>query len=148
MDLSRREFVAGLTASCFLCGCSSEEKTQEPANPPSDQPAGGGTEKPPGELVETPAAIRAPGDQARVTLASGAIVLIWKDQVGLHATEGRCTHKRGQLFYDKDRNDIWCEEHGSRFFVDGAVEKPPAKAPLKRYDVGIEGEKLRITPRS
>ena len=141
MQVSRREFVAGLTASCFLCGCGSGEKAPDP-------PASGGAENAGGELVDLPAEIRAPGDQAKVTLASGAIVLVWKDRVGFHATEARCTHRRGELFYDKERNDIWCTEHGSRFYVDGAVEKPPAKVALKTFTVSQEGEKLRLTPRS
>ena len=149
MDMSRREFVAGLGASCFLCGCAgrAKEEKEQPVSHEPDSPPTGGNLKSEGELVDLPCPIRAPGDQGRVTLADGAIVLVWCDQIGLHAIEGRCTHRRGQLFYDKDRNDIWCEEHGSRFFVDGAVSKPPAKVALKAYGVAMEGEQLRITPK-
>ena len=42
MEMSRREFVAGLSASCFLCGCVGSEKrqAQEKENEPAkEQPA-------------------------------------------------------------------------------------------------------------
>ncbi len=151
MELTRREFVAGLSASCFVCGCGG--KASESEKPPVvaaevDPSPVAESPKPEGELVELPCPLRAPGDQGRVTLADSTIVLVWRDRIGLHAIEGRCTHRRGQLFYDKDRNDIWCEEHGSRFFIDGAVAKPPAKVALKKYGVVEEGERLRITPRN
>lgn len=141
MEMSRREFVAGLSASCFLCGCAGPAKEKEPEKKaPVAEPAG--------ELVDLPSAIRAPGDQAKVTLADGTLVLVWKDEIGFHATEARCTHRRGELFYDRERNDIWCNEHGSRFYVDGAVEKPPAKVALRTFGVATEGERLRITLKS
>jgi nitrite reductase/ring-hydroxylating ferredoxin subunit len=156
MDITRREFVAGLAAGSFLCGCGGtakekeEEKEQEKEQPPAtpaEPPPATGTTKTEGELVAIPAGISAPGDQAKVTLASGLILLVWKDQVGFHATEARCTHRRGELFYDKEHNDIWCNEHGSRFYVDGAVAKPPAKVALKAYSVEMQGDQLLITPR-
>lgn len=138
MDLSRREFVAGVAASCFLCGCASEEK----------QPANSSTDGKPGELVDIPGGVHAPGDQAKVTLAGGFSVLVWKDEIGWHGTQGRCTHRDSEIFYDPDRKDIACPEHKSRFYTDGAVEKGPAKVALKAFTVTEEGGRLRIAPKS
>ncbi|MCE9581438.1 MAG: Rieske (2Fe-2S) protein [Planctomycetes bacterium] len=148
MDISRREFVAGLTASCLLCGCTSEEKAPQSAPATADPQSSPAPKAAEGELIAIPADCLAPGDQAHLTLPSGLMILLWKDQVGYHAVEGRCTHRRGELNYDREHNDIFCKEHGSRFFVDGAVEKPPAKVALKSYTVSIEGENLRIAERS
>lgn len=144
MNLTRREFVAGLTASCLLCGCAAEEK--KPADPakPSDPPP---ADLKPGELVDVPSAIRAPGDQAKVTLAAGTIVLLWKDEIGFHATAGRCTHRGSEIYYDPDRKDIACPEHKSRFYTDGSVEKGPAKVALETFTVTEEDGRLRIAPK-
>jgi nitrite reductase/ring-hydroxylating ferredoxin subunit len=153
MDLTRREFVAGITASCLLCGCSSSEKSpqsggtqgepQSAPPPAAENPA----PRPAGTAVPMPPGLNAPGDQAKVMLPGEGQVLVWKDQVGFHGVAARCTHRGSQVFYDKDRNDIRCPEHGSRFFVDGAVENGPAKMALKAYKVEVEGESLRLSPK-
>lgn len=148
MDLSRREFVAGLTASCLLCGCAGEEKASqcgESRGDPQPSPAPKSAE---GVVIAIPEGCRAPGDEAHLALPGGEFVLLWKDEVGYHAVEGRCTHRRGELNYDREHNDIFCKEHGSRFFVDGAVEKPPAKVALRTWSVTVEGENLRLVERT
>lgn len=145
MDLTRRQFVSGIAASCLCCGCGHEEKSPDggppPGGTPPSPPSGGAAA---GELVDMPPACRAPGGFQQVKLADERTVLVWRDQAGLHGLEGRCTHRKGVLLYDADRNDIRCPEHGSRFYVDGAVEKGPAKIALRRYDVSEESGKLRI----
>ena len=89
MDMTRRDFVAGLAASCILCGCTAGGKPDE------HREGGDGTQSAPpptgprGELIDIPADIYAPGDQAKVKLTGGALVLLWKDQVGFHGLDAR-----------------------------------------------------------
>lgn len=140
MAPTRRDFLKGIAASCALGGC---------ASPGKPEPAGAsGAPPPPGELVDFPADLRAPGGQAKATLSDGSVVLLWNDEAGLHAVAGRCTHKGGELFYDPERADIACPEHKSRFYPDGAVQRGPAQTALARYTVAEEGGRLRIAPRA
>lgn len=151
MDITRRQFVAGLTASCLLCGCQGEQKTNPESGSPPPEKATPPPGPPPAEpapetfVVDIPAGVRAPGSWERASAKSGETFLVWKDQVGFHAVEGRCTHRKGALEYDAAKNDIHCPEHHSRFYVDGQVEVGPAKLPLKAYAVEVQGETLKLT---
>lgn len=44
-----------------------------------------------------------------------------------------CTHAGTTVQYRKNSNDIWCDNHGSEFNLDGTVKKSPAATPLKVY---------------
>jgi cytochrome b6-f complex iron-sulfur subunit len=49
------------------------------------------------------------------------------------AVQKNCTHAGTQLQYRKSQNDIYCNNHGSEFSTNGAVEKSPATESLKVY---------------
>ena len=49
------------------------------------------------------------------------------------AVSAVCTHKGGPILYDTTATQFYCPWHKSRFELDGAVAKGPAKKPLANY---------------
>ena len=48
-----------------------------------------------------------------------------------------CTHQGTTVQYRKASNDIWCNNHGSEFNLDGTVKKSPAASPLTVYQATL-----------
>jgi nitrite reductase/ring-hydroxylating ferredoxin subunit len=59
-----------------------------------------------------------------------------------YATEGKCTHRKGELSKGKlDGSTVTCPKHGAQFNVTtGDVLRGPAEIPLKTYRVSVDGE--------
>lgn len=135
MDLTRREFLAGMAATCAFCGCSSVP----PLPPPKYALGEDGT-------VEIPPECRAAGGQARVGLGGGEQALVWRDDAGLHAAGAACTHRGGEIVYDAEQRDLHCPTHGARFRTDGTCKDAElALRPLTIYDVEVAGDRMRIS---
>ena len=62
------------------------------------------------------------------------------------ATQNACTHRQGPLVKGKlDGSTVTCPNHGAQFNVcTGAVLRGPAKDPLTRYQVIVEGDVGRV----
>jgi len=56
----------------------------------------------------------------------------------------QCTHLGCAYHWDEGRNLFLCPCHNSLFGADGTVKAGPAPRPLDRYDIKVEGDKLRI----
>lgn len=59
-----------------------------------------------------------------------------------YATEGKCTHRKGELSKGKlDGSTVTCPKHGAQFNVTtGDVLRGPAEVPLNTYRVRVEGD--------
>jgi 3-phenylpropionate/trans-cinnamate dioxygenase ferredoxin component len=64
----------------------------------------------------------------------------------LCATQAKCTHRGGPLNEGTlDGSTVTCPWHGSQFNVcTGAVQRGPAREPLKTYRVTLEGDIGRL----
>lgn len=70
------------------------------------------------------------------------ILLVRKPGDQVNAFLMKCTHKGGNI---KQKQDILvCSLHGSNFNLDGAVLKSPAKEPLHRFPVRVEGGNVLV----
>jgi 3-phenylpropionate/trans-cinnamate dioxygenase ferredoxin subunit len=67
------------------------------------------------------------------------------------AIEDRCSHEEVELSsgtIDLANCRIQCAKHGAEFDIKtGEVLSPPAIAPVKTFDVQIDGTNIQITPR-
>jgi Rieske Fe-S protein len=143
--LSRREFVAGLAGACLSCGCGGPAEKTRPLEPaPDPGPADPPSPPPDGGLIAVPDAVRSLDTQMKLELPSGDEILLWHDRAGFHAVQSSCTHRGGEVFWDRATNQIQCPSHGSRFYFDGGVARGPAKEPLRVWRVREERGGLRI----
>jgi nitrite reductase/ring-hydroxylating ferredoxin subunit/uncharacterized protein YbjT (DUF2867 family) len=107
-------------------------------------------------LIEMEAVLREPPalkeNEFRVTdVASGTCVLVGEAVVfnvsgQFFATQSKCTHRGGPLDKGKiEGSTVTCPIHGAQFDVTtGAVQRGPARDPLKTYRVTVEGEVGRV----
>jgi len=56
----------------------------------------------------------------------------------------QCTHLGCAYHWDDSRREFLCPCHNSLFAMDGKVISGPARRPLDRYDVKVEGNKLFV----
>jgi cytochrome b6-f complex iron-sulfur subunit len=56
-----------------------------------------------------------------------------------------CTHQGTTVQYRKASNDIWCNNHGSEFNLDGTVKKSPAASPLTVYQATLTQDGNTLT---
>ena len=64
----------------------------------------------------------------------------------IYAVEDVCTHDDGPLGEGKLRGcEIECPRHGARFDVTtGAVTRMPAAAPVRTFEVKVEGDRILV----
>jgi nitrite reductase/ring-hydroxylating ferredoxin subunit len=84
--------------------------------------------------------------QAALVHAGGEAVAVFNVDGSYYATQEECTHAQGPLSEGElDGNIVVCPWHGSCFDVtNGEVMCPPARKPLKTYQVTLEGEIGRV----
>lgn len=63
----------------------------------------------------------------------GDTIVVHSGGTSYIALSKACTHAGTTVQYRKGSNDIWCDNHGSEFNLDGTVKKSPAPAPLTVY---------------
>lgn len=87
------------------------------------------------------ASLQSPGG---FVYANGVIVA--KTLAGTYiAVSQACTHQGVTVQFDGTSDRFYCQAHGSQFNADGSVYNGPAGAPLKQYNVAVNGNILTIT---
>lgn len=78
--------------------------------------------------------------------ANGEQICIINIKGKYYAINNVCTHHGGPLNEGTlDGYEVECPWHGARFDVrNGEVKAPPARIPIKVYEVKIEGDKILI----
>ena len=56
-----------------------------------------------------------------------------------------CTHQGTSVQYVSQRNDFYCQSHGSTFDASGNVTGGPAPSALKEYKTSLNGHILTVT---
>lgn len=64
---------------------------------------------------------------------AGKITVARVSETEFSAVGGVCTHKGGPIEYNPDEKQFFCPWHKSKFALDGAVIKGPAKIALPSY---------------
>ncbi len=73
------------------------------------------------------------GGFVTLNTTAGKIVVARVDDQKFVAVGAVCTHKGGPIEYDNDAKQFFCPWHKSRFDLDGAVVKGPARVALPNY---------------
>lgn len=64
---------------------------------------------------------------------AGKITVARVSETEFSAVGGVCTHKGGPIEYNSEEKQFFCPWHKSKFALDGAVTKGPAKIALQNY---------------
>ncbi len=88
-----------------------------------------------------------PGEGIRITSVSPPLAVFLTEEGEIHAVDDTCTHQDASLA------DGWVEDctvecplHASRFDLrTGAVDGPPAKAPIRVHEVQLDGQDVLVT---
>lgn len=84
-----------------------------------------------------------------IDLDDGRRVAVFRTEDGFYVVDDMCTHGAASLSdgdYDPATGHVECPWHGGRFDVrTGLPVAPPAKLPLRRYDVTQQGGELFIS---
>lgn len=75
----------------------------------------------------------------------GDIIIIRSTDTVYLALSKVCTHSQCTVTYNSSSKEIPCPCHGSKFTTNGAVINGPATAPLKTYNVKLNGNILTIS---
>jgi cytochrome b6-f complex iron-sulfur subunit len=75
---------------------------------------------------------------------SGKPIMIVRDQDRFTAFSLKCMHMGCTVGWNEAARSFDCPCHGSRYAIDGAVMKGPAKRPLTALGVQSNGTTLRV----
>jgi nitrite reductase/ring-hydroxylating ferredoxin subunit len=132
-DLNRRDFVAATAGSVALVVLGSQQILAHPA-----------------EDAKTTVNIGKPADYAAGAFsdkfAKSDKVLVARVGDRIYALTAVCPHRKGTLGV-KD-GEFRCPRHGSLFSADGKVIKGPAKVPLVRHGIALDGSGNLIVDKS
>ena len=89
-----------------------------------------------------------PGEMITVDFPSGDAVLLANVAGVIHACDDICSHAYASLSEgDLNGAEVECPLHGAVFSVaTGEALTPPADAPIKVYQVQIEGDDILVAP--
>ena len=89
-----------------------------------------------------------PGEMITVDFPSGDAVLIANVEGVIHACDDICSHAYASLSEgDINGVEVECPLHGALFNVTtGEALTPPAEAPIKVYQVQVEGDDILVAP--
>ena len=141
-ELNRRQFlhVAAAATCAGACGLSCTKGGRSDGGGGSPEPA----------QVSGPVEVGALAEYAREgpydRFAEDEGVLLIVSGGRLIATSAVCTHRRATLTVKGGR--IVCPKHGSRFGNDGVPLNGPARTPLPRFAVAVDGNGRLIVDRS
>jgi Rieske Fe-S protein len=65
-------------------------------------------------------------------------IYVVRSSEGFYALASTCTHLGCMTRYERERGEIDCPCHGSRFSLDGKVRGGPAPRPLPRLHITVE----------
>lgn len=86
------------------------------------------------------------GGSQVVASTAGKIIIIRTGETKFAAFSAHCTHKRGLLSYDSEKNQLSCPNHGSKFdAADGSVRNGPAEKPLPSYNAQGSADSVTIS---
>ena len=87
-----------------------------------------------------------PVDSNKAYKLDGHSVLLCHTKSGIFAVDNRCTHQLATLEGGRMRgNHLFCPKHGARFDLrDGSTVGTLAKAPIRTYEVFLEGEDILV----
>jgi Rieske Fe-S protein len=122
MEINRRQFVGIVAGACAGCLCGQRVLRAEP--------------------VEAGDIAQFAKDGIYDQFAEEHLFFLIRRRDRIYALTGMCSHKGHTLMRDPDKADQFkCDKHGSLFTLDGSALKGPAKQPLLRLGIRLDGSR-------
>jgi cytochrome b6-f complex iron-sulfur subunit len=134
-ELNRREFVAAVACAACMCGLGGAAKALA-------QDMGGATTAPASAASTLDAGLKSDYAQDGITktwMKAPYRIAMVRDKGKIFALTTVCTHRGGTLREADDGVSFVCPRHGATFDIDGNVTGKPAKRPLTRYGISVDG---------
>lgn len=134
-ELNRREFVAAVACAACMCGLGGAAKALA-------DDMGGATTMPATTPSTLDAGLKSDYAQDGITqtwMKAPYRIAIVRDKGKIFALTMVCTHRGGTLREADDGVSFKCPRHGATFDMDGHVTGKPAKRPLSRYAISVDG---------
>lgn len=85
-----------------------------------------------------------PAGKGKVYSVANKPVMVMHTADGFHAVSAVCTHLGCIVGWDEKSGIIACPCHAGFFTVDGRVISGPPPAPLKKYQVLVQGDQIYV----
>ena len=72
------------------------------------------------------------------------IIVAHTDATTFVAVSQACTHQGTTVQLQESQHRFHCPNHGSNFNLNGSVINGPASSPLRRYNVTVTGNNIRV----
>jgi len=155
INLNRRAAltaIAGTSAAFTLAACAAEPELAATTPPSATVPEASAdpdttpeattdsTAQPVGSVSDVPV-----GGATRFLVAGTPVIITQPSEGEFRGFVAICTHA-GSAISGLRENDLYCGSHSSRFSTDtGEVISGPARNPLGRVGVSVEGDQLLVT---
>jgi cytochrome b6-f complex iron-sulfur subunit len=136
-QLNRREFVAAVACAACLCGLGNA------AHLLADEPTTGPT-----TLDVGPKSDYTTDGITTTWMKVPNRVAVIRHDGKIYACTTICTHKGGTLNKAADDESFVCPNHHAMFDIEGNVTHKPAKRPLIRYAISVDGDGHVIVDKS
>lgn len=84
------------------------------------------------------------GGSKVVMIKDTKVLLIRDSDASIKALNPTCTHKKCEVKYKADGNNLYCKCHKSAFKLDGTVTAGPAPRPLQTYEASLHADQIVI----
>ena len=88
--------------------------------------------------------LRKVGGSAAVKVEDRAVLIVRDSEETVRAFSHACTHARVKVKYDHKNQRLNCPAHGSRFDLEGAVLRGPAKEHLETYRAELTEDSVML----
>lgn len=90
--------------------------------------------------------LRSPQDQVRGSISGIPVVVIRRpgNPTELLAFNRRCPHEGCRVDWQGEANQFICPCHNAEFSTSGSVTRGPARSPLQRLPVRVEGNQILV----
>ena len=154
--MERKDFIekVGLSGAAILIfgcmqSCSKDSDMTSSPNTPPNSGGTGGTGGTPTKVDFTIDISTSPYDVLKTEggyfVYTAAKVIIARTSTNeLIAVSSQCTHQSATLEYKNSTSKFYCPLHFSNFNQNGTVANGPADKALTKYNISLDGTKLRV----
>lgn len=138
--------ASSLPVAIAACSTPQTSTPESPTQDPATDTSGGRSREDGFAAVGTISTLEEEGHILNQQFLAGPVMIVRDPGASekLLALDPTCTHQGCTVNWDPEMQQFVCPCHGSQFSPGGERSRGPATAPLKRYDVRVEGDTILV----